>query len=139
MRAHHVVALKKMVVDQESLQEAWNHPIAVKLLANREALLCLIVTKDKNGYFWNAAARIHRMDKKTVKKRSLWTSSDLYSVSRILYQLLGVVGDLESEETFSSQWALHIQRKLTSQELSYALDGELLGKVQVEVEVNGDS
>lgn len=122
-------AIRNIVRTQEQIQAAWDKPRMFKIptLINRAGLIVTVVVHDKRGYHWMTCVRIYHLKKHKVKPPEDLSLIERAQVGLILNSELMGVGHEEDVNFFDSQWALHMEKKVTGAELGEALKPDITG------------
>ena len=123
-------AIHNMIKTPEELQAAWDKPrvFSIPLLQNRQAFIVTVVLHDTRGYHWMSCIRLYHSKKNKVKPPESYNGMEAAKVGLMLASELNGVGHEEDTRLFNSQWAMHIEKKVTGAELGELLKGGITGK-----------
>lgn len=121
-------ALEKVCRTQEDLQAVWDKP---ELFKFGSRILCVTLCVAEDGpnkeLVWAAAVRIANPKKQNFKSVVLWSLQEKLKARAILLNELEGIGAVLGEEEFASKKAMHINKRLTTEERNIMLRPHILG------------
>lgn len=117
MNSYQKELLSRPAINQEQFKKDWLNPRTRKLDNKRTAHIVTHISTHDGHMYWHTSVRIVRKNRPGVYKPfELWMAYERLQATRVATAELDDVGNVDYEETFSSPYALHLKRLLTTEE-----------------------
>lgn len=122
--------LRNPISSDEDFQKAWNNPRRFNLTAsNLVVLITTVAANDNDVLKWTTSVRLYHRKKKRLKPVQLWSATERMQAMKMLIHELETVGEVETEELYESEKAIHLTRKVTVQDRVLVVRADEIMKV----------